>query len=313
MPALADVTTIILTYNEEAHIGRAIKSALKFSSEVIVVDSFSSDSTVEIAKDLGARVVQHEFESHARQFNWALDHVGVRTSWVMRLDADETIGLDLATRIKSDLAELSDDVTGILLNRKHVFMGRWVKYGGRYPLYMLRIWRYGSGRVEDRWMDEHVVVREGRLLKWEGEFTDSCERDISFFIKKHDKYASLEAIEVLDNKYHFLGREDEVEKGVTSEQAKLKRKIKDGVYNQLPFGIGPVFYFFYRYFIQRGFLDGKTGFVYHVMQGLWYRLLVATKVLEFEKAIVGSQTSHDRKMILQFISGVKLISSKRSD
>lgn len=300
----ACVTTVILTFNEEIHIERAIACAKAYSPEVLVVDSYSTDRTVELALAAGARVLQNPFVSHARQFNWALDNGDITTPWTLRLDADEIIGPDLAAKISGELPSLENDVSGILFNRRHIFMGKWVRHGGRYPLYMLRLWRTGLGRAEDRWMDEHIVVQEGRTIIWEGEFSDACERDLSFFIRKHDSYATREAIEILDKKYNLLGRASET--GYSSHQARTKRFIKEHLYNHLPLGTGPMLYFLYRTLIQRGILDGKTGMIYHVMQGFWYRMLVFSKTIEFDRAISGEKNKLDKINKLSIISDIDL-------
>jgi glycosyltransferase involved in cell wall biosynthesis len=301
----AAVTTVILTFNEEIHIARAIKCAMAFSSDILVVDSYSTDQTVEICIGLGVRVLQNTFVSHARQLNWALDHGEIETSWTLRLDADEIIGPDLAIRIQNELSSVPDDVAGILLNRRHVFMGRWVRRGGRYPLYMLRLWRTRRGRAEDRWMDEHVVLNgDARTINWEGEFADINERDLTYFIRKHDAYAAREAIERLDERYGFLKRPIPAV-GESGPQARIKRLVKQRLYNRLPFGAGPTLYFLYRLTAQRGILDGRTGFIYHALQGFWYRLLVEAKIIEFERVLKQTSSANQRQA-LEEVSGVRL-------
>jgi glycosyltransferase involved in cell wall biosynthesis len=302
---LPGVTTVILTFDEEVHIARAIASAQAFSREVLVVDSFSRDRTVEIARGLGARVVQHAWVNYARQFRFALEQCGIATEWVLRLDADECIGGDLAARLRETLPELPLDVTGVVLNRRHVFMDRWIRRGGRYPLSLLRVWRNGLGEVEDRWMDEHVRLREGRSVTLAGEFSDVCERDIAFFVAKHNGYAAREAVDVLGRKYGLLAAPPLTAVG-SGNQARVKRFVKERIYNRLPFGIGPLLYFLYRYVIQLGFLDGRAGLVYHVMQGFWYRFLVDVRVLELERAMRHCRTTETRLAALRDATGLKL-------
>ena len=303
---LPGITTVILSCNEEVHIGRAIASALTFSREVLVVDSFSSDRTVQIARGMGARVVSNAWINYARQFRFALEECGIDTEWVLRLDADEVIGSDLAARLAAAVPALPMEVTGIVLNRRHVFMGRWIRHGGRYPLQLLRLWRNGIGEIEDRWMDEHVLVREGRTIEIDGAFSDICERDIAFFISKHTGYAGREAIDVLDRKYGLFGTAPEISTRSSGRQARLKRVIKERIYYRLPFGAGPFCYFLYRYFLQRGFLDGVEGLIYHVMQGFWYRFTVDIRRLELEQAIKGCATREDRLAALRAATGLRL-------
>jgi len=116
-----------------------------------------------MAQNLGAAVVQHPFVNQARQFQWALDHCAIDTKWVMCLDADEYPEPELVTEISDRLPLLPDDVAGIQLKRRPIFMGRWIRHGTRYPLILLRIWRTGKGRIEQRWMNEHIVVKGGKV------------------------------------------------------------------------------------------------------------------------------------------------------
>ncbi|MET1755146.1 glycosyltransferase family 2 protein [Novosphingobium sp. RD2P27] len=303
---LPGITTIILTLDEEIHIARAIANAQAFSREVLVVDSFSRDRTVDIARSMGARVVQNAWVNYARQFRFALEECGVQTEWILRLDADELIGPELAKRMELVLPTLTQDVTGIVLNRRHVFMGKWIRHGGRYPLHLLRVWRNGLGEVEDRWMDEHVRVRGGRTIALPGLFEDANLRDIAFFVAKHNGYAAREALDVLGKRHGLFAEGPELTAANSGEQAGLKRHLKAKVYNRLPFGIGPLAYFLYRYVFQLGFLDGRAGLVYHLMQGFWYRFLVDVRVLELEQAIRSCVTPEEKRAALRDATGLKL-------
>jgi glycosyltransferase involved in cell wall biosynthesis len=298
-----DITVVILTFNEAHHITRAIDSVRAIARAILVVDSFSTDATVAIAEAAGARVIQHAFVNHAAQFQWALDHRGIATGWTLRLDADELIEADLAGTIARTLPGLPADVTGIAFDRKHIFMGRWIRHGGRYPLRLLRLWRTGQGCVEQRWMDEHVVVDVGRTIAMKGGFADANLGDLGFFTAKHNGYASREAVEVLAARYGLFGGAADVP---TAGQARRKRWIKTRIYDRLPLWVGPAGYFLYRYVIQRGFLDGRPGLIYHVLQGFWYRFLVAAKVAEWDGAIASCGSRSERLARLSELSGLPL-------
>jgi glycosyltransferase involved in cell wall biosynthesis len=299
------VTTVILTFDEEIHIARAIACAQAFSREVLVVDSFSRDRTVEIAREMGARVVQNAWVNYARQFRFALEDCGIDSEWVLRLDADERIGDDLAATLRETLPRLPREVTGVVLNRRHVFMGRWIRHGGRYPLHLLRLWRNGLGEVEDRWMDEHVRLREGRSVALHGEFSDVCKRDIAFFVTKHNGYATREALDVLGRKYALFDDAPTLDEG-SGAQARAKRFVKERIYNRLPFGVGPLAYFLFRYIGQLGFIDGRAGLIYHVMQGFWYRFLVDIRVRELDRVVRPAPTREARLAALRDATGLKL-------
>lgn len=284
---LLDLTVIILTKNEAIHLARALANVNAFAGRVVVVDSFSTDATVQIAHAHGADVLQNKFVNYAKQFQWALDHANISTSWVMRLDADELIESDLQAELLRSLPILGSDVVGINLKRKHIFMGRWVKHGGRYPLVLLRIWRHGQGRIEDRWMDEHMVVWGGRSITMEGGFADHNLNDLTFFTTKHNGYATREALDVLIQKRRLAPRDEVLNAKSASLQASFKRLAKEQVYNRLPFTVSALAYFLWRYIFQLGFLDGRSGLVYHFLQGYWYRFLVGAKLMELEQALVG--------------------------
>lgn len=301
-----DLTVIILTKNESLHIRRVLQSLDGLAKQVIVVDSFSSDETVEVARSLGAIVMSHRFVNHAKQFQWALDHAEISTGWVMRLDADELIEDDLRDELERRLPTLPADVAGINLKRKHIFMDRWVRHGGRYPLVLLRIWRNGQGRIEDRWMDEHIIVRGGRIVTFDGGFADHNLNDLTFFTDKHNGYATREALDVLIRRHKLLPADESLNSNSGSAQAALKRVIKESFYNRLPFTVGALLYFLWRYVIQLGFLDGRSGLVYHFLQGYWYRFLVGAKVMELEHAIRHLETPAEISARLSELTGHRL-------
>jgi len=279
------LTVIILTYNEEIHLARAIKSVSSIAKRVIVVDSYSSDETVQIAVKLGAEVFTNKFVNQSRQFQWALDSIRIDTDWVMRLDADEIVEQDLCEEIESRLPLVKAETVGINFKRKHIFLGKWIKHGGRYPLILLRMWRNGKGKIEDRWMDEHIVVWGGKVVTFEGGFSDHNLNDLTFFTQKHNKYATREAVDIINQKSNLFPRDIELSTSSSSFQASMKRYIKENLYNKIPFQISALLYFLFRYIVQLGFLDGKPGVTYHFLQGFWYRFLVGAKVYELEKEL----------------------------
>ncbi|MDH1532371.1 glycosyltransferase family 2 protein [Acinetobacter johnsonii] len=294
-----NLAVVILTHNESMHIQRSIESVKSIASEIFVIDSGSKDQTVKIAEENGAVVLHHPFVNYAKQFQWALDNAPITADWTMRLDADEIIEEDLQKEIQEKLHDLPTNVVGINLKRKHIFMNRWVKHGGRYPLVLLRIWRTGHGRIEDRWMDEHMVISGGETVTFKGGFADHNLNDLTFFTDKHNKYATREAIDVINQKLNLFARDESLNTESASFQASIKRIAKEKIYNKIPFTIAALAYFIYRYIFQLGFLDGRSGLIYHFLQGYWYRFLVGAKIMELEKAIEGMT---DKKEILKEIS-----------
>ncbi len=280
------LTAIILTYNEEIHISRCISSVKRVADRVIVVDSFSTDRTEKIALDMGVEIIKREFVNQAEQFQWALDHLNITSLWVLRIDADEYLEPILIAELPGKLKSVGDDVGGVYLNRKHIFWGKWIRHGGRYPLYILRIWRTGQAHIEQRWMDEHTVLSaQMNTINLDGLVDDNL-KGLNFWVNKVNGYSSREALEVLNMRYHLVPSDESILKGDTS-QAKFKRIVKEKVYSRLPLGLRSGLYFLFRYFIQLGFLDGRKGFVYHFLQGFWYRYLVDVKVQEIEAEALG--------------------------
>lgn len=300
------LAVVILAYNEACHINRALASSAPIAAEVFVIDSGSTDATVSLATAANAVVLTNPFTTQAQQFQWALDNAPITADWVMRLDADEIIEADLAAEIATRLSTLPVGVNGVNLKRKHIFMDRWIRHGGRYPLTLLRIWRRGKARIEQRWMDEHMLLTEGTAITFNGGFSDHNLNDLSFFTDKHNKYATREAIDALNQKYGLFTRDEALNGRSASTAASGKRWLKEAVYNRLPFWVGPLGYFLYRYIIQMGFLDGREGLIYHGLQGGWYRFLVAAKVAEFDRVLAPLDSAPERLAALEQLTGYRL-------
>lgn len=277
------IVAVILTFNESLHLARCIDSLEGVVDEIVVVDSFSSDSTVEIAREHDAIVLQHEFKNQATQFNWAISQLGDDVGWVFRIDADEYVTPTLRESLRNTVENVSVAVNGITCRRRMTFQGKMIHHGGVFPIEVLRLFRFGFGQSENRWMDEHIVV-SGDVVSIPGEIIDDNLQPLTWWIDKHNKYSSREAVEVLNRSYGFLaGGDDTPVSG--SRQAKRKRWIKEHVYYRIPGGLRALSYFFYRYIIRLGFLDGASGTAFHVLQGFWYRYLVDKKVCEVERYI----------------------------
>lgn len=280
---MLDISVIILTYNEEIHIRRCLENVNRFASKVFVVDCYSTDKTIKIATDLGAEVVEHKWPGNqAAQFNWALDNLPISTQWVLRLDADEYLLPELVQELQDKLPSLPDDVSGVIFNRRHIFMGEWMKRG-IYPVKLLRVFRYGKGRCEQRLMDEHIQLTEGRAVEFEHDFCDHNLNDLSWFCHKHVNYAIREAIDLLDIELNLTGAAETDENKGISRQA-LSKRMKKHKYARQPLFWRSFVYFCYRYFLKGACLDGKIGFIWTFLQGWWYRTLVDAKIFEIKKA-----------------------------
>lgn len=277
---MLDLSVIILTKDENLHIKRCLENVNQFAKKVYVVDCHSSDGTQTIARELGAEVIVHDWPGdQASQFNWAIDNINIDTEWILRLDADEYLLPELIAELKEKLPSIPDDVTGIFFNRRHIFLDRWMK-GGIYPVKLLRTFRKGHGRYEQRLMDEHIVLSDGKSVEFENDFCDHNLNNISWFCKKHVDYAIREAAEMLDAEYNLSGHT--TDDSAFTNQAKEKRKKKES-YSKKPLFWRSFAYFIYRYFLKGGWRDGKEGFLFAFIQGWWYRTLVDAKIFEIKK------------------------------
>lgn len=280
----ATLTIIILTYNEALHIERCLAYAERVADEIVVVDSYSTDGTPELAARLGARVSQHAWTNYASQFNWALANIEVRTKWVMRLDADEMLDEALTDSLKRQLAGASTEVGGFELNRRIRFMGQEIRHGSMAPMWVTRIWRNGHAHCESRWMDEHMVVDVGRVDRIHGSVVDDNLNSLTWWTDKHNRYASREALDLLMHEHQEAPRAGRAASHL-NRQAQVKRWLKTEVYARLPIATRAWMYYFYRMVLRGGILDGSQGMAFHTLQGLWYRLLVDYKVAEVRRHV----------------------------
>jgi len=274
---MSGVHAFVLTLNEAHHIVRCIKSVSDQCASITIIDSGSSDGTSDIARSLGAEVVNNPFVTHADQVNFATDALANRGGWLFRLDADEIVDADSRVSLVAAVRMAEAGIDGLLVNRRIHFMGQRMRRGGIEPSWQLRLWRNGAGRCEDRWMDEHVRVA-GRVARSGIVASDINLGSLTWWTHKHNGYASREAIEVLDRRFGLLDRRISHENDRMDGQAGWRRWLKYNLYLRMPPGLRSVGYFLYRYVVRLGFLDGRRGFYFHLLQALWYRTLVDAKV-----------------------------------
>ncbi len=285
-----DITAIILTYNESLHIRRCVENLRRICNKVIVIDSFSTDDTVELARTSGVEVIQHIYINQAQQFQWALDNCPIETDWVMRLDADEYLTEDLISEIKERLPNLSREINGIYLPRKVKFLGRILQFGNLHPIRILRLWRAGSVYMEQRWMDEQLVLKEEGAITFRHCFIDDNLNGLSAWTQKHNQYSNREILTQLDSRYNLF-REG-------SDDTLKARNRKKSLYYRMPRFLRALGYFFGRYIVFLGFLDGIRGLIWLTLQAYWYRFLVDSKMYEMEKRL-GKNPS--REEVIQYV------------
>ena len=269
------LSVVILTTNEEKNILKCLESIKNVASEIIVIDGYSTDKTLDIAKRFGAKVKQHTYVNQDQQFNWALDNVPIHNEWILRLDADEEILPELADEIRDTLLETPLAISGFYMKRRVYFMGRWIKHGGYYPTWILRLFRKGKARSEGREMDEHIILLAGKAGHLKNDFVDDNRNGLKAWIEKQNGYSTREVSARL--------KDSGAQGNFAGEQAERKRWIKKNFYSQLPKFFRAFLYFLYRYFIRLGFLDGKEGLIFHFLQGFWHLFVIDAKIYELEK------------------------------
>ena len=287
---------IIITFNEEIHLPRLLQSIKQLDAAVFVLDSGSTDKTIDIAREFGAKILHHPFENHPKQWDFALKNFAVQTPWVICLDADQTVTPELKKRLEAFKDEDFEDVNGIYFNRKNYFKGSWIKHGGYSPIYLLKMFRFGRGYSDLNENMDHRIIVPGKTIIWKDGYIleeNLKENKISFWIAKHNRYSDLVAHEEVERmmqirlqtvKPRFWGSPDE-------RTAWLKQ-----LWWQLPRYVRPMLYFIYRMFFQLGILDGRTGVIFHFLQGFWFRLVVDIKIDEILQKNTPIKMAPDKKL-----------------
>lgn len=277
---------VILTFNEEIHLPRLLASIKDLDAPIYILDSGSTDQTLTIAANYKAEVKVNPFENHPKQWDFALKNFPITTPWTIGLDADQIVTPELLAMLKAFESENYSQVNGIYFNRKNYFKGSWIKYGGFYPKYLLKMFRTNVGYSDLNENMDHRFIVTGETMIWKnGHIIEENlkENEISFWIAKHNRYSDLTAHEEVErlnklrsqtNQPKFWGSPDE-------RIAYLKR-----IWWKLPLGLRPFLYFFYRIVFKLGILDGSNGILFHFLQGFWFRLIVDVKIKEILRSKV---------------------------
>lgn len=262
-PTLA---VLILTHNEQLHIERCLRSVAGWANEIFVVDSFSTDRTVEIAQSLGAHVVQHAFQYHAQQKNWALHNLPITGEWLLLLDADEWVPPELRDEILQTIGTDSGEYDGYWMRFRLMFYGKWIRRCGWYPTWILRLVRTSKVYIEDRQLDEHAVVY-GPTARLGHDLIHENLRGMADWIAKHNRYSSQVPAITSD---HSGGG---IQPRFFGSQVQRKRYIKEKIWPHLPGRA--LLYFLYLYILRLGFLDGRHGLMFCTMRGVFEQFNVA--------------------------------------
>jgi glycosyltransferase involved in cell wall biosynthesis len=244
---------LIQTHNEELNVGHALASLMGWTNKIFVVDSGSTDSTIEICKAAGATVVHHDWEGYAGQKNWALANLPWESDWILIVDADESV----TPHLKAEIQAISNkpvelvSQSGFYINRIFVFMGRQIRHCGYYPSWNLRLFKRGRARYENRRVHEHMLV-DGPTAYLKGLLEHEDRRGLEHFVAKHNRYSTLEAQEIYSRRSPWPGL-----KVLMQDRMVRRRFLKTRVLPGLPV---PWFWkFLYMYLFLEGFLDRSAG------------------------------------------------------
>jgi glycosyltransferase involved in cell wall biosynthesis len=267
------VSVLICTKNESRNLGDCLKS-LSWAEDCVVLDSYSDDDTVDIAREGGARVVPRQFDNFSAHKNWALDHIDFKHDWILIVDADERVTPDLAQEIAALVAG-SPTYNGYYLARQNWFAGTWIRHGGWYPDWNLRLLRRGRGRYETRLVHEHILL-EGPPGYLKSPLIHYDYKGIERYFERHNVYSSLEAVEA----YRMLTAPDQPQglPGVWRTRGPERRRfLKNLAYRYLP--ARALIKFIWMYFVKLGFLDGRMGFRYCLLH-TFYDYQISLKLEE---------------------------------
>lgn len=272
------ISVIVLAYNEENNIDACLSSVSDFVEDIFVVDSYSTDNTLNIVKKYTGKIYEHQFENWGKQRNWALDNLPIKTKWVLNMDSDHRVTREL----KEELIEIfskneQNDIDGFLISRDTVFMGKRIKYGGRYPIYHVVLFKTGHGRCEEAIYDQHFIV-DGKLEVLNGNIKDVFTENLHDFVSKLSKWAKFEAVNYMQGSISQNGRLKGKLEGAPNERMRFFKNL----YFRFPLFLRPFLYFFYRFFIKLGFLDGIEGIIFHFFHGFWFHFLVDYRILEIK-------------------------------
>jgi glycosyltransferase involved in cell wall biosynthesis len=290
-PAAASVPVAVLVpvKNEEANVIACLRH-VQWAQQIVVVDSQSTDRTVPLAQAMGAEVYQFRYsaEGWPKKKNWALESVPWKHEWVLIVDADEHITADLAREI----ADVVDGerrgarpqvglYPGYFLNRRFMFMGRWIKHCGYYPSWNLRLFKHALGRYErigklgdtgsgDNEVHEHVVLSSGEAGYLKNDFLHFAYPDLATWVEKHNRYSTWEAHAML------AGDAGGVKASPFGGPIERRRWLKAAA-RRLPFR--PLLRFLYSYILKGGFLDGYPGYCMCRLLA-WYEFMSSAKHYE---------------------------------
>jgi glycosyltransferase involved in cell wall biosynthesis len=272
---VSGISILILTLNEEINLPGCLRN-VRWSDDVVVLDSLSKDASISIAREAGARVFERKFDNWSAHCNWALDTIEFRNEWVLMLDADERVTPALLREMRRVVARAGPNVGAFAMRRRNMLMGKWIRHASLYDTWLPRLMRRGRVRYEDRLVHPLTLVdgETGRLR--EAYIHHSFNKGFADWFEKHNRYSDFEAVETIR---HL--REGRVELGgLFGRDPILRRRALKTLSFRMP--MRPFAKFVYYYFVKGGFLDGGPGLTYAVLQSI-YEYMICLKVKEIRQ------------------------------
>jgi len=266
------ISAVIITFNEENIIEECLKS-LSFANEIIILDSFSTDRTLEIASKYNVKIVQHNFDNYANQRNRLLNLVSGTSKWVLMVDADEIVSKELKCEILHVINYSNDNISLYNIRRKDIYNEKWLKYSSGYPTWFGRLFRNGDVWVEREINEEYHTKGKIGFLN-EHLIHYPYNKGIGWWLNKHNLYSSLEAKLLNDNNDKIINFKD-----LISLSPIIRRKVYKKIFYLLPFR--PFIVFIILYFFKLGFLDGYLGYRICRLRS-FYEMLINIKKEEFK-------------------------------
>jgi len=277
----SNIEIVIPTFNEEVNLSHALRSVAGWADAVHVIDSESTDRTVEIARAAGANVIIQKWLGYAKQKNFALDTIAFQSDWVFILDADEAIDDELKAALLAVASKPVGEVheAGFHVNRYFVFLGKRIRHCGYYPSWNLRFFKRGQARYEERDVHEHMIVNgPSGFLK--GHMMHHDRKGLEAYMAKHNRYSTLEAREIVRQE-HAVDH-GQIDAKLFGNPLQRRRWIKHHIYPRLP--AKWMFRFLFMYVLRLGFLDGMTGLRFCLFISA-YELLISLKIIELKQEV----------------------------
>ncbi len=270
------LAVVILTFNEEKNITKCLESVKKLAAPIFIIDSYSTDNTEKIALTYNAHFIQNKFSTHTLQWKFALQTLPDDIDWVLGLDADQTLSVELQDEL-FELLNSSNELpySGYYIRRRNYFLDTWIRFGGYQNRYLLKLFKKDAVYLDESELMDHHFYVNGATARLKNDISENnLKENLEFWKLKHVKYAELQAKEefekLLNNKGKLFGNQDE------------RRLFLKNLWNRMPLFIRPLLYFLYRFLFLGGLLDGKVGRKFHYLQGYWYRRKVDENIYKLK-------------------------------